>query len=103
MLCMLKSFPTSYAIHSEIKVGAPHEKVPYGLSRCHTKRRMALHGRTHPSFGMTLTFPKKKKNLKSRCHTKRRMDVAMRTHPSFGMTMTHSQAIRNFFCVTLPR
>ena len=33
---------------------APCEKVPKGLSRCHT----------HPSFGMTLTFPKKKKKKK---------------------------------------
>ena len=32
------------------------KKVPNGLSRCHTKRRMGVCGRPHPSFGMTLTF-----------------------------------------------
>ncbi len=39
-----------------------------GLSWCHSKRRMGVHGRTHPSFGMTSAFVqgkifKKKKNL----------------------------------------
>ncbi len=32
------------------------KKVPNVLSRCHTKRKTGLHGRTHPSFGMTPTF-----------------------------------------------
>ena len=36
-------------------MGAPHEKVPYGLSR-YTKRRIGMHGRAHPSCRMTLTF-----------------------------------------------
>ena len=30
------------------------------LSRCHTKRRTGVHGRTRPSFGMAPTFQKKK-------------------------------------------
>ncbi len=29
-------------------------KVPTGLNWCHTKIRMDVHGRIHPSFGMTL-------------------------------------------------
>ncbi len=33
-----------------------HKKVPYGLSRCHTKRRTGARGRACPSFGMTPTF-----------------------------------------------
>ncbi len=32
------------------------EKAPYGLSRCHTKRRTGARGRARPSFGMTPTF-----------------------------------------------
>ncbi len=62
------------------------EKVPNSLSRCHTKRRMGVQARAHPSFGMTPTFPKKRKskqiwhffffnskeNRKSRCPTKTR-------------------------------
>ena len=36
------------------------KKVPNILSRCHTKRRTGAIGRTIPSFGMTLTFQKKK-------------------------------------------
>ncbi len=39
------------------------EKVPKVLSRCHTKRRSGARGRFHPSFGMTPTFPKKKKEI----------------------------------------
>ena len=35
---------------------ASQENRPYGLCRCHAKRRMGAHGRTHPSFGMTPTF-----------------------------------------------
>ena len=47
----------------------------------------------HPSFGMTPTFPKKKKikiyfSFESWCHTKRRAGAAPRAHPSFGMTPT---------------
>ena len=37
------------------------KKVPNDLSHCHTKRRMGVRGRTHPSFGVTPTFQKKKK------------------------------------------
>ncbi len=32
------------------------KKVPYGLSCCHTKRRMGARGRTHCSFGMTPVY-----------------------------------------------
>ncbi len=32
------------------------EKAPNVLSRCHTKRRMRLHGQVHPSVGMTSAF-----------------------------------------------
>ena len=32
------------------------EKVPNGLSCCHTKRRTGVCGRAHPSFGMTPSF-----------------------------------------------
>ncbi len=35
------------------------EKIPYVLSRCHTKRRTDARGRARPSFGMTPTFQKK--------------------------------------------
>ncbi len=35
---------------------ASRENRPNGLCRCHTKRRMGVHGRVHPSFGMTPTF-----------------------------------------------
>ncbi len=38
-----------------------HKKFPNVLSH-HTKRRMGVRGRAHPSFGMTPTFQKKKKN-----------------------------------------
>ena len=48
--------------------GSTQKRSLNGLSCCHTKRRMAAHGRTHPSLGMTSTL---KKNLKSRCHTNR--------------------------------
>ena len=45
------------------------KKVPYDLSRCHTKRR------TGAAPKKIKNFQKKnfKKNLKSRCHTKRRV------------------------------
>lgn len=36
-----------------------HEKVPDGLSLCHTKRRKGARCHAHPSFGLTPTFPKK--------------------------------------------
>ncbi len=36
--------------------GVPHENVPKGLSRCHTKRRTGARGRARPSYGMTPTF-----------------------------------------------
>ena len=92
---------------------AIRKKVPYGLSRCHTKRRTGARGRARPSFGMTPTFQKKKKkkkikilifffqrkNLKSWFHTKRRAGVATRARPSFGLTMT--QDIRGpLACIT---
>ena len=35
---------------------ASHEKVPNGLSRCHTKNRTDARGCAHSSFGMTPTF-----------------------------------------------
>ena len=41
---------------------ALRENVPNVLSRCHTKRKMGARGRARPSFGMTLTFHKKKKS-----------------------------------------
>ncbi len=31
------------------------EKVPNVLSRCHTKRKIGVRGRAHPSFRMTPT------------------------------------------------
>ena len=63
---------------------ALRQKVPNGLSRCHTKRRMGVRGHTHPSFGMTLTLQIFLNIffeisgfffffLKSQCHTKGRM------------------------------
>ncbi len=74
-------------------------KVPYGLSWCHAKRRMGAGGRAHPSFGMTPTFFNLKFFLfyfilffiffwRSQCHTKS-------ARPSFGMTTT--QDIRDLF------
>ena len=68
-------------------------KGPYGLSRCHTKRRMGARGRAHLSFVMTPNF--KEYILKSRRHTKRRMGMATSAHPSFGMIPT--QNIRDPF------
>ncbi len=44
-----------------MKWAAVCEKVPYGLSRSHTKRRTGARGCARPSFGMTPTFQKKKK------------------------------------------
>ncbi len=38
------------------KLAALHKKVPYCLSRCHTKRRMGARGRARTSFCMTPTF-----------------------------------------------
>ncbi len=40
--------------------GVTREKVPYGLSRCHTKRRMGACGRAHHS----IVRPMIKKNCK---------------------------------------
>ena len=40
----------------KVSWAASREKVPYGLSQCHTKRRMGARGHTHPSFGVTPTF-----------------------------------------------
>ncbi len=77
------------------------ENRPYGLCRCHTKRRMGTRGHAHPSFGMSPTFreydlwSQQTQILKSRCHTKRRMGAATRVHPSFGMTTT--KALRSGF------
>ena len=75
------------------------------MSRCRTKRRMGAHGCVHPSFGMTLTFQKKKKNsrqknLESWCHTKRRMGMATHAHSPFGITTT--QAIIDLFAKRSP-
>ncbi len=67
-----------------------HEKVPSGLSCCHTKRRTVA----RPSFGMTPTFQKKKSKKSDQCHTKRRVGAATRAHPSFGLT---TQAIKDLF------
>ncbi len=39
-------------------------KVPNVLSRCHTKRRVGVLGRACPSFGMSPTFPKKRRKKK---------------------------------------
>ncbi len=108
--CHIQLFLAIYrslqAIDTTIK-GNPHlnkacemwaelsKKVPYVLSHCHTKRRTGAWGRACPSFGMTPTFPKKKKKFqKSRCHTKRRTSTAPRACPSFGMT---TQDIRELF------
>ncbi len=44
------------AIHPMVNWAALREKVHNGLSRCHTIRRMGVHGRAHPSFGITSTF-----------------------------------------------
>ena len=33
-----------------------HVMAPYGMSGCHTQRRMGARGRAHPSFGMLPTF-----------------------------------------------
>ncbi len=81
---------------------ALREKIPYVLSRCHTKGRMGACGRAHLSFGMIPTFLYFFKFLfiyffffLSRCHTKRRASAAMRAYPSFVMTMT--QDIRDLF------
>ena len=92
------------------------KKVPNVLSRCHAKRRKCARGRARPSFGMTPTFPKKKRKrkkeknfgkkifpkqiLKSRCHTKRRTGARGRARPSFGMTTT--QDIRDLFAYRSP-
>ncbi len=40
------------------------EKVPYGLSRCHTKRRTGARGRACNYFGIPPTLKKKKKKKK---------------------------------------
>ena len=69
--------------------------------RCHTKRRMGVHGPANCSFGKTPTFRKynllcqRSQILKSRCHAKRRMGVVTRAHPSFGMTTT--KTLRSIF------
>ena len=47
-------------------------KVPNGLSRCHTKKGTGVHGRAHPSFGMTLTL--KKKNEKRKKERKKKKE-----------------------------
>ncbi len=86
------------------------EKVPCGLSQCHTKRRTGVYGRLIQWFCIeigliffqkkkSIFFPtrekKKRKILQNRCHTKRRMGATMCTYPSFGMTWT--QEIRDLF------
>ncbi len=54
-------YNTEYTFLSEGENWAAScKKVPTGLSRCHTKIRMAVRGRARPSLGMTPTFRKKK-------------------------------------------
>ena len=42
--------------NTSVRIAASRKKVPNGLSRWHTKRRIGVHGRARPSFGMTPTF-----------------------------------------------
>ncbi len=72
--------------------GLACEKVPYGLSRCYTKRRIGMRGLL---FGIEFFFFFVEKSVS--CHTKRRMDATTRTRPSFGMTLT--QAIIGYLFV----
>ena len=89
------------------------EKVPYGLSRCHTKRRIFLLV-WHRLFLKKFYFLKflfsffflffffliKKIISKSRCHTKRRMGASTHARPSFGMTTTQAIRLGTFLCDT---
>ena len=89
-------------IHVYREWATPCKKVPNSLSRCHTKRRIGVCGRAHPSFKKKkkkkYRFLKngEKKNLKGQCCTKRRTC----SHPSFGMTQT--QDIRHLFAWSHP-
>ena len=54
-------------LQSLIWISLPYptcEKVPNVLSRYHSKRRLGVRGRAHPSFDMTPTFRKKEKKKK---------------------------------------
>ncbi len=55
---------------SVIVADASHEKVPNGLSRCHTKKRMGVRGCAHPSVSMSPTFQKKKSKKSASYHKK---------------------------------
>ncbi len=48
------------------------EKVPNVLSRRHTKKMSGAPGPAPPSFGMTPTFPKKKKKRKRKIRKKKK-------------------------------
>ena len=95
----IQHFPMwAYRLSHMASWAALCEKVPNGLSRCHTKRRMGARGRTHPSFGRTHpSF-----GINSLCNrlTKRRAGAATRARPSFGMTMT--QDFRDLFAWRSP-
>ena len=80
---------------------ASREKVPYGLSRCHTKRRTGVRGRARPFLVWHRLFPKKifqKKSKMSVSYQKKggRGNVWQRlrtlgtfTHNAAHMTICH--------------
>ncbi len=61
-------YNTEYTFLSEGENWAAScEKVPTGLSCCHTKRRTGMRGRARSSIGMTQTFPPpQKKKVKKK-------------------------------------
>ena len=62
--CLYKTCHNAVEIEPK---GVPlRAKVSNVLSRCHTKRRIGVHDCAHPSFGMTLTFEKKKSKKKKK-------------------------------------
>ena len=81
---ILMPFPVSRAKLSSEEMLSRLRCVLYNwaASRKKVVVMVGVHGRTHPSFGMTRNFQK------GRCHSKNRMSAATGDHHSFGMTTT---------------